>query len=59
MRPGRAGRQLREKQGGQKEAVGGELDQPHFSRCIYSGDFEPSVAEVLAIGRVETIVSGY
>jgi hypothetical protein len=57
MRPGSAGRKLGEKQGGHKEAVGGEFDQSHFSRSIYPGDFEPSMADALSICRIETVVA--
>jgi hypothetical protein len=57
MRPGRAGRKLWEKQGGNKEAVGGELDQAHFSRGISPGDLEPPLADVLVIHWIETVIT--
>lgn len=57
MRPGSAGRKLWEKQGGNKEAVCGELDQSHFSRRISADDLEPSMANMLVIRWVEPIVT--
>ena len=57
MRPGSAGRKLGEKQGGNKEAVCGELHQAYFSRRISPGDLEPPMADVLVIHWIETVVT--